>query len=132
MNNTNIRWSAAWALPLAAAFSAMIAGCAPTPVPANRLARSQAVVDAAEQMRAESDPRAASHLKLAKEQLAYARKLMRDGDNGAAAWVLARAEADGEAALSLAQASTARADAERTLDAIKQMMSAMQTGGSGS
>ncbi len=130
MKNVNLRPRSA--LPLAAAFSAAIAGCAPTPVPANRLARSQAIVDAAEQMRAESDPRAASHLKLAKEQLGHARKLMRDGDNGAAAWVLARAEADGEAALSLAHAASARADAERTLDAIKQMISANQAKGQGS
>lgn len=116
----------------AAAIATLIVSCAPVPVPANRLARSQAVVDSAEEMRAESDPRAASHLKLAKDQLGHARRLMRDGDNGAAAWVLARAEADGEAALSLAHAASARADAERTLDAIKQMMSAMQTGGHGS
>lgn len=113
----------------AMALASTLMGCAPPPVPANRVTRSQAVVDAAEQMQAESDPRAAAHLKLAKDQLAHARKLMKNGDSRAAAWILARAEADGEAALSLASASSARQDAERTIDAIKQMISAAQKSG---
>jgi hypothetical protein len=114
---------------------AAIAGCATTPVPADKLARSQAMVQSAEVVQADADPRASVHLQLAREELRSAKKLMKDGDNDAASWVLMRAEADGEAALHLAQARMAKADAEQTLTAIRQAKTTMmqsQTGGQGS
>lgn len=134
----------AWGMPMMSTFTiaalvsllvssvGAVTGCASTPVPADKLARSQALVETAEQVHAEADPRAAVHLQLAKDQLKSARDLMRDGDNRSAVWVLRRAEADAEAALAIAHAQTAKADAQRTIDAVKQAMSMMQSGGHGS
>jgi hypothetical protein len=104
-------------------------GCASSPVPADKLARSQASVRSAEEQGAQADPRAAIHLKLAKEQLAEAKKLMKDGDNEAAKNVLLRAEADGDAALNIARATAAEADATRTIQAIQQAKVQLSTEG---
>jgi len=107
--------------------AAAVADCAATPVPADKLARAQAAVRTAEAMpQASTDPRAAKHLQLAKEQLDHAKKLMTKGDNSAARWALMRAEADGEAALYLGHAQAAKSDAQTTLDQVRQAMSTMQ------
>lgn len=108
--------------------AAALAGCATTPVPADKLARSQAAVKSAEEMDASSDPRAAIHLKLAKDQLAEATRLMKAGQNKSASLILLRAEADGEAALNLARAHYAELDAQRTIEAVKAVMMQMKEG----
>lgn len=95
-------------------------GCATTPVPADKLASSQASVKSAEEMNAQGEPRAALHLKLAKEQLSQAKDLMKEGENDKARTVLSRAEADGEAALNIARAKSARIEAEKTIESIQQ------------
>ena len=105
------------------------AGCATTPVPAGKLARSQGAVKSAEEMNAPAEPRAALHLKLAKEQLAQATDLMKDGDNEHAAMVLQRAEADGEAALALARARSAHIEAEQAVARIQELKKSMTKGG---
>lgn len=96
------------------------AGCATTPVPADKLASSQASVKSAEEMNAQGEPRAALHLKLAKEQLSQAKDLMKEGENDKARAVLTRAEADGEAALNIARAKSAQIEAAKTIESIQQ------------
>lgn len=112
---------------------AALAGCgATTPVPADKLARAQQTVRLAEAMPTTStDPKSLQHLQLAKSQLEHGKKLMIDGDNGDAQWVLQRAEADAKAALYLSHAQAAKADAQQTIEAIRQAMSAMQQQGGG-
>ena len=105
-----------------------LAGCATTPVPADKLARSQAAVKSAEVMNASADPQAALHLRLAKDQLAEAKALMKDGNNKQAGLVLLRAEADGEASLNLARARSAQIEAQRTIEMVRQTMAQMQEG----
>ncbi|MBX3207676.1 MAG: DUF4398 domain-containing protein [Labilithrix sp.] len=112
-----------------------LAGCgATTPVPADALSRAQATVRQAEAMPTTAlDPKAMQHLQLAKDQLSYGKRLMVEGENKDARWVLLRAEADAEAALSLAHAQAAKTDAQQTIEAIRQAMSlAQQQEGSGS
>src|SRR5690349_7423763 len=111
-----------------AAAAIAFSGCATTPVPAYRLARSEAAVKSAEEMNASADPRAAMHLKHAKEQLADAKNLMKNGDNRTARLVLMRAEADGEVAVNLARAHAAQIDAQQTIAAVRQAMMQMQEG----
>jgi hypothetical protein len=108
--------------------AAALAGCATTPVPADKLARSQAAIASAETMNAAADPKATLHLKLAKEQLENAKALMKDGDNEAAGMVLLRAEADGEAAANLARARAAQIEAQKTIEMVRQTMAQMQEG----
>jgi len=111
----------------------VLAGCgATTPIPADKLARAQQTVRLAEAMPATSaDPKSLQHLQLAKNQLEQGKKLMIDGENDDAQWVLMRAESDAKAALYLSHAQAAKADAQQTIEAIRQAMSAMQQQGGG-
>ena len=118
-------------LVVAIVSTALTAGCASAPVPAAKVARSQAVIRTAEELGAADDARAAVHLKLAKEQLVQAKVLMQSGDNESAGLVLLRAEADGETALNLARARLAEQDAKRAVDAAHRAMARMH-GGDGS
>lgn len=113
-------------LALVTLSAAAIAGCATTPVPADKLARSQAAVKSAEELNADADPQAALHLRLAREQLATARRMMVDGKSDRAKFVLMRAEADAEAALNMARAKSARIEAARAMQDVQQVRTQMQ------
>lgn len=113
---------------LIALIAVAVAGCATVPVPADKLARAQASIRAAEEMNAEAEPNAALHLRLAREQLATAKQILKDGDNGTARGILMRAEADAEAALNLARERSARVEAEKTIQDVQQAKARMSQG----
>lgn len=118
-------------IALIGAASVALAACATSPVPADRLAKSQAAIRGAQEVGADRSPTAALHLKVANESLALGRKLIAEGDNKRADYILMRAEADAEAAIALAHESNARADAQRTLDEVQKVkMSSMRQEGS--
>ena len=90
--------------------------------PTDRLASSEAAIRSAKELGAQNDPQAALHVKLADEQVATARHLMKDGENRRADLVLQRAKSDAELAVVLTREKAAKTDAERarqTLDAQK-------------
>ncbi len=104
------------------------AGCAATPVPADKYARARAAIKSAEVMNVQRIPTAASHLQLARTQLEQAKALLKDGDNERAGFVLLRAEADGEAAVNLAKEVYAKEEAAATLQQVQQVKAQMQEG----
>jgi len=57
---------------LTAIVLALIAGCASTPVPAEKMASSQAAIRASEEAGAKQVPSAALHMQLAREQMEQA------------------------------------------------------------
>ncbi len=97
---------------IALAASAAACGSSFQP-PTDRLAASEAAVRSAKELGAQDDPQAALHVRLADEQVATARNLMRDGENRRADVVLQRAKADAELAVMLTREKTAKTDAER-------------------
>ena len=107
--------------------AAAIAGCASTPIPADKYANAKSSIKTSEELGAEQDPQAQLHLKLAKEQLAQAKDCMKNGDNDSAKMVLDRANADGEAAFNIARADKAKIEAQKTITNIQQQMQALQT-----
>ena len=116
------------ALGASVALAAIVAGCASAPIPADKYANAKASVKTSEELGAESNPQAALHLKLAKEQLAQAKECMKRGDNESAKMTLARAEADGEAAFNIARASKAKLEAQKTVASVQQQMQSLQGG----
>lgn len=104
-------------LPLlgtAIAAVALLVGCATTAeAPVERLVTSQATVRAAEEIGAGQSPRAAFHLRLAKEQLADAKRLINAGKNAEANILLQRAAADAELSMALTKQLIAVRQAER-------------------
>ena len=110
------------------AASVALGACASSPVPADRLARSQAAVRSAHEVGADNVPPAALHLKVANEQLDLARRLIADGDNKRAEYILLRAESDANAALALAREAQARDDAMKTIDQVQRLKASKPEG----
>lgn len=81
--------------------------------PTDRLASSEAAIRSARELGADNDPQAALHVKLADEQLATARNLMKDGENQRADLVLQRAKSDAELAVMLTREKTAKTQADK-------------------
>src|SRR5262245_44283242 len=104
------------------AASVALGACASSgPVPAERLARSEAALRSAREVGADRVPPAALHLRVANDQLDAARKLIAEGDNIRADYVLMRAEADAEVARSMAREAQARNEAQKTLDEVQRL-----------
>lgn len=96
-----------------------VAACGSFPLPADRLASSEAAIRTAGEVGAGNEPKATLHLKLAKDQYEQAKALIKDGDNKRADYVLRRAEADAELALALAKENNSKTDAQQFLDQLK-------------
>jgi hypothetical protein len=109
-----------------AALVAAVCGCATTPVPADKYARSRSAIRSAEVLAADKVPSAALHLRLAKEQLAQAKRLLEKGENEEAGYVLLRSEADAEAAMNLAREAWSKQDAMQTIQQVQQMKAQME------
>jgi Domain of unknown function (DUF4398) len=95
--------------------------CGGAAVPQDALTAAQANVKGAEVGGAAENPKAALHLKLAKDQIATAQKQISDGDNEDAARTLDRAEADAELALSLAKEAKAQGDANEASEQVGKL-----------
>lgn len=111
---------------LLAVAASVFVGCGGYPVPNDRLVTSQAAVRGAEEVGVGNEPTAALHLKLAQEQVAQAKVLIRDGEHKRADYVLMRASSEAELALSLSRAATARAEAQAVLDQTEALRQAKQ------
>lgn len=80
---------------------------------ANATAETTAAIAAAETVAPKDHPQASLHLKLARDQLVQAKRLIQEEDNDKAQLLLQRATADAELALMLARESDAKEKAER-------------------
>jgi pyridoxal biosynthesis lyase PdxS len=99
-------------------------GCgASAPVPATQVTETQAAIRAAEEVGAPNVPKAALHLKMAKDQLQTAQAQIADDDNEQARMTLDRARVDAELALALARETALRAKAIEALEKIKKLQS---------
>jgi hypothetical protein len=86
--------------------------CASSPAPTEQLAAAESSLRAAQEIGAQRVPRAELYMRLAREQVAQARKLTDNGDNERAAMVLTRARADAELAIAISRESAAHSDLE--------------------
>lgn len=92
----------------------LVAACgSSTQPPTDRLASTDAAIRSARELGAQSDPQAALHLKLADEQVAQARTLMKDGENKRADLVLQRASSDAELAVMMTKERNAKSEADQ-------------------
>jgi hypothetical protein len=106
-----------WAAICVSAVGVMgIAGCAGSPVPNAKMASSEAAIRAAQESGSRNVPQAALHLKLAEEQLATAKNLIRDNENKRAEYMLMRTQADAELAISLSHVASSNVQAGTAVD----------------
>lgn len=109
------------ALTLTAATVVFGVACASTPAPEQLSVDTAASIRSAQELDARDHPEAALHLELARRGYDDAKELMKDGENAAATKRLERAEADAELAIVLAKANTARREATRELDRVREL-----------
>jgi len=104
----------------------MTVGCVSGgPVPADKLARSQAAIRSAQEIGAERNAQGVHHLQTAKKELAEGRKHVIDGDQEKAVPLLLKAEADAELAMNLTREATAIASAQKTQEEVRALQSSM-------
>lgn len=96
------------------------------PEPRNQLTASEAALRAAEVAGAPNSPQSALHLKRAREQIDTGKGLIQEGENERAEWVLRRAQADAELALSLAIEDAQRKKATDAKEELEQLRESMQ------
>ncbi|HEY3493407.1 MAG TPA: DUF4398 domain-containing protein [Polyangiaceae bacterium] len=111
------------ALPL---FSVALTACGGAAVPQEALTAAKASVQGAEVAGAASEPKAALHLKLAKEQITKAEALIEDGDNEEAAVQVDRAQADADLSMSLAKEAKAKLEASETKEQLERLKKNVQ------
>jgi hypothetical protein len=118
-----IRWLAPSFLVVVSLCSACGGGY---PEPRNQLTESESAVRAAEVAGAQNSPQSALHLKRAREQIDSGRGLMQEGENERAEWVLRRAQADADLAMSLATEETQRKKAAEAKEQLEQLQEALR------
>ena len=91
------------------------------PPPTERLTSAEAAARSAKELGADNNPKAQLELRLAQEQIDQAKKLMADGDNKRADLVLQRASADAELAVMLAKESSAKSEADKAQENVKNI-----------
>jgi hypothetical protein len=104
-----------------ASSSLLIVACGGAAIPQEQLTSAKAAISGAEVAGAPSEPQAALHLKLAKEQVTKAEALIKDGDNEEAARIIDRAQVDAELALALAKEATAKKEATDTMEQLDRL-----------
>jgi hypothetical protein len=115
------------ALLLSAAVAAGLAGCATSRAPLMKMADARGEIRAAEQLNADAVAPANNYLLLARQEEEQGRQYLNAGQEIRAGYMLERAQADAELALSLATEAPARAEAERAIEQVKQLQSQTQT-----
>jgi hypothetical protein len=89
------------------------AACGGNSLPPPNVTDAEKAITAADAVGAGHTPQGALHLKMARDRLAEAKKLLADGEQEEARVVLEGAKADAELALMLARTAEARAAAEQ-------------------
>jgi len=107
----------------------ILMGCGGAPIPHDKMSSAEAEIRAAqvvvEDLRAQGPnelaPKAQLHLKMAKDQVESAKKLIADGETEEAERVLGRAQVDASYALALAKEAAARGEANGVLNQVEEL-----------
>jgi hypothetical protein len=102
--------------------AASCAACGGYAIPAQHVTGAQAAIAAARVDGADADSQAATHLKLAEEEYASARRLTHQGDAKQADFMFLRAEADAELAQSLAKRAAAMEETRQTVEQMRVLV----------
>jgi hypothetical protein len=96
-------------------------GCGGSAYPEPSTTRSRVAIGAAEALGAQQVPRAELHLKLAREQLVTAERLMEDDEDDKAFLVLGRAEVDARLAQALARDAALQREAAQAMQRVQDL-----------
>lgn len=99
----------------------MTLACGGSSLPPPKVTEAESAVSAAQAVGAASNPRGALHLKMARDQLAEAKTLIRNGDEEEARLVLEGAAADAELALMITREEQARVRATEAAKGVQAL-----------
>ncbi|HWA76996.1 MAG TPA: DUF4398 domain-containing protein [Polyangiaceae bacterium] len=100
---------------------AFVAACGGSALPPPQAVEAKSSISAAEAVGAQNEPKAALHLKLAKDQTAQAETLLRNGDDDEARLLLEQAKVDAELALVLTREASMRAQVQQSLSKVRDL-----------
>jgi hypothetical protein len=103
------------------AASAFMAGCGDATIPEPQFSDAKASVRAAEAVGAQHHPDAALHVKMAKDEIKIAQRLIRDDEEEEAVRALERARADAEVALAVARTAELRVAAQNAIRKVQAL-----------
>ena len=107
----------------------LVGGCgASFPVPAQKLADAESASRAARELGAEKKTAAQLSLKLADEEIEQAKVQIKAGENKRAEYILLRAKADAELALSLARETDVKIETNKAVDSSTDKQNAKTNG----
>jgi len=95
--------------------------CGGAAVPEAEMVKAKTSVSAAQAVGAEQEPKAALHLKLARDEIAAAEAFIADGDNDKARAALDRARLDAELALALTREAGTEREAQEAIDKVEAL-----------
>ncbi len=121
-----MRWKSYMYLLVMFLGASSLIACGGVPRPERQFTQTSSTLSAAEAIGAERTPQAALHLKMARDALSEAERLMAQENYERATLVLDRAEADAELALSLAQETQVRNEAEDAIEKLKRLRQAAE------
>ena len=104
----------------------LLAACGGAGVPTGKMANAKATIRGAEEVGAEQNPQAALHLKMARDQVARAERLIKEDENEKAALTLNQAQVDAELSLAMAREAKERQAAEQAKARIQELRSQAQ------
>jgi hypothetical protein len=102
-------------------FVAFAAACGSQAMPPPAAVEAKTSISAAEAVGAQNEPKAALHLKLAKDQSARAEQALQNGDEDEARLLIEQAKVDAELALVLTRESQARVEAQQALAKVRDL-----------
>lgn len=108
------------------ALCALVVGCGGSALPPAKVADTQASITAAAAVGAESNPQAALHLKMARDQLRQAQGLLADGKDDEARLVLERSQADADVAMMITREAQAAANVRKAQADVEALQSKSQ------
>ncbi len=105
----------------AGAAGTMLMACGAGAVPTNEVSSAKAAVQSAEAVGARNEPKAALHLKMARDQMRQAEALINSNDIDEAKMALQRAETDARLSLVLTHEADARRKAQQALKRLDEL-----------
>ncbi len=109
-----------------AVLATLVVGCGGSSLPPAKAADTQSSISAAAAVGAEQNPQAALHLKMARDQLSQAQRLIEEGKDDEARLVLERATADADVALIITREAQASANAKKAQAEVQALQSRSQ------
>jgi hypothetical protein len=99
----------------------VLAGCGSAQINQSKLSQAQAAVSAAEAVGAPENPKAELHLQFARDEMAAAKRMAKEGEGETSSLLLDRAKADADLATTLAKTEQEQRKARDAWNKVREL-----------